>query len=130
MQTEYSVDAAVGRCGQPAEKLAALEIAMEYNFMLYFVHYSGHLDQMETMTNPGDITQLSMLELSKHTPGLDAVTAANQEIGDLTPEDFVEDGMYTRLCTQFSWGTKYTPPFTHSNDVLNCVASTLGKFGN
>ena len=49
------------------------KIAMEYNFMLYFVHYSGHLDQLETMTNLGDITQLSMLELSKHTPGLDAV---------------------------------------------------------
>ena len=49
MESEYSVDAAVSKCGQPAEKLAALEVAMEYNFMLYFVHYSGHLDQMETM---------------------------------------------------------------------------------
>ena len=58
-------------------KLSSRVYTLSLNEMIYFVHYSGHLDQMETMTNLGDITQLSMLELSKHTPGLDAVTAAN-----------------------------------------------------
>ena len=82
------------------------------------------------MTNIGDVSRLSNLELSKHSPGMDTLGTMNQEIGDLSPEDYNEDGYYTRLCTQFSWGTKYTPPFVHSNDVLNCVASTLGKFGN
>ena len=66
----------------------------------------------------------------KYSPGMDTMGSMNQEIGNLSPEDYNEDGFYTRLCTQFSWGTRYTPPFTHSNDVLNCVAATLGKFGN
>lgn len=130
MATEYSVDSAVSRCGQTTDKMQALDIAMEYNFMLYFVHYVGHLDQLETMTNIGDVSKLSSLEMAKHSPGMDALQSMNQEIGNLSPEDYNEDGMYTRLCTQFSWGTRYTPPFVHSNDVLNCVASTLGKFGN
>ena len=130
MASQYTVESAVGRLGQPTEKMQSLDIAMEYNFMLYFVHYTGHLDQIETMTNIGDVSRLSNLELSKHSPGMDTLGTMNQEIGDLSPEDYNEDGYYTRLCTQFSWGTKYTPPFVHSNDVLNCVASTLGKFGN
>ena len=130
MESEYGVDSAVSRCGTGTDKMQALDVAMEYNFMLYFVHYVGHLDQLETMTNLGDVSKLSMLELMKYSPGMDSMGSMNQEIGNLSPEDYNEDGFYTRLCTQFSWGTRYTPPFTHSNDVLNCVAATLGKFGN
>lgn len=44
MATEYKVDAAVGKCGQGTEKMQALDTAMQYNFMLYFVHYMAHLD--------------------------------------------------------------------------------------
>lgn len=53
--------------------MQALDIAMEYNFMLYFVHYAGHLDQLETMTNIGDVSKLSWLEMAKHTPGMDTL---------------------------------------------------------
>lgn len=48
----------------------------------------------------------------------------------MSPEDYNEDGFYTRLCTQFSWGTRHIPPFVHSSDAINSVAATLGKFGN
>ena len=130
MQSEYAVASAVSRCGHTTEKMQALDVAMQYNFMLYFVHYTGHLDQIETMRNLGDISKVSWLEMMKHSPGFDTLQASTQEIGDLSPDDYVEDGLYTRLCTQFSWGTRYIPPFVHSNDAINSVAATLGKFGN
>ena len=129
-ESEYAVESAVSRCGNTTEKMQALDVAMQYNFMLYFVHYCGHLDQLETMRNIGDVSKLSWLEMLKHSPGLDTLNAATTEIGDLSPEDYNEDGLYTRLCTQFSWGTRYIPPFVHSNDAINSVAATLGKFGN
>ena len=44
MESQYGVDSAVSRCGHTTEKMQALDIAMQYNFMLYFVHYTGHLD--------------------------------------------------------------------------------------
>ena len=130
MESEYSIDSAVSRCGHTTEKMQALDIAMKYNFMLYFVHYSGHLDQLETLRNIGDVSTLSWLEMVKHSPGMDALMTSQQEIGNISPEDYNEDQFYTRLCTQFSWGTRYIPPFTHSADAVNGVAATLGKFGN
>ena len=130
MDSQYNVESAVSRCGHTTEKMQALDVAMQYNFMLYFVHYLGHLDQLETMRNIGDISKLSMLEMMKYTPGMDTLTASTQEIADMSSEDYNEDGVATRLCTQFSWGTRYIPPFVHSNDAINAVAATLGKFGN
>ena len=130
MASEYAVESAVSRCGHSTEKLQALDVAMQYNFMLYFVHYTAHLDQIETMRNLGDVTKLSWLEMLKHSPGMETLQACNQEIGNLSPEDYNENGVYTRLCTQFAWGSRHTPPFTHSSDVINSVAATLGKFGN
>jgi adenosylmethionine-8-amino-7-oxononanoate aminotransferase len=97
--------------------------------MLYFVHYSGHLDQLETMRNIGDISQMSMLEMVSLMPGSETLQASQQEIANLAPEDYNENGVFTRLCTQFSWGSRYVPPFNHSSDALNCVAATLGKLG-
>lgn len=44
MKTEYTVEAAVGKCGTSTEKMQALDVAMQYNFMLYFVHYATHLE--------------------------------------------------------------------------------------
>ena len=56
MQSEYAVESAVSRCGHTTEKMQALDVAMQYNFMLYFVHYTGHLLQLETMRNIGDMS--------------------------------------------------------------------------
>jgi len=99
MKTSYSIDAAVGRIGHSTDQLQALDVAMQYNFMLYFVHYSGHLDQLEVMRNIGDLNQMSMLEMVKLMPGVETLQATNQEIANLSPEDYNEDGVFTRLCT-------------------------------
>ena len=103
---------------------------MQYNFMLYFVHYTQHLNQLETMRNIGDVPSLSMLEYTKLNPGMEALQASEQEIGNIAPECYNEDGVYTRLCTQFSWGSRYNVPFKHSSDSQSAIAATLGKFGN
>ena len=130
METEYTVESAVAKTGTQTEKMQALDVSMQYNFMLYFVHYTQHLNQLETMRNIGDISQLSMLEYYKLNPGMETLQASEQEIGNIAPESYVEDGMYTRLCTQFSWGSSYNVPFKHSSDTQSSVAATLGKFGN
>ena len=131
METEYAVDSAVSKTGgTQTEKMQALDVAMQYNFMLYFVHYSQHLDQLETMRNIGDIPSLSMMEWTKLNPGHEALQASEQEIGNIAPESYHEEGVYTRLCTQFSWGSKYNVPFKHSSDTQSAIAATLGKFGN
>ncbi len=130
METEYTVESAVAKTGTQTEKMQALDVSMQYNFMLYFVHYTQHLNQLETMRNIGDINQLSMLEYYKLNPGMETLQSAEQEIGNIAPESYVEDGMYTRLCTQFSWGSRYNVPFKHSSDTQSSVAATLGKFGN
>ena len=51
------------------------------------------------------------------------------EIANAAPEDVIEDGIYTRVCTQFNWGTRWVPPFNHSMDTINGVFATLGKSG-
>ena len=130
METEYAIDAAVSKTGTQTEKMQALDVAMQYNFMLYFVHYMQHLQQLETMHNVGDITKMSLLEWYKLNPGLETLAASEQEIGNCAPESYNEEGYYTRLCTQFSWGSKYNVPFKHSSDTTSAIAATLGKFGN
>lgn len=129
MQTEYTVEAAVSKCGHSTEKMQALDIAMQYNFMLYFVHYACHLEQLETMRNIGDMSKMSMMEVVGLMPEMDTLGSINQEIGNMAPEDYNEDGIFTRVCTQFSWGSRYAPPFNHSQDAVNAVAATLGKLG-
>ena len=127
MKSTYAIDAAVARCGHSTDQMNALDVAMQYNFMRYFVHFSGHLDQIETMRNIGDINQMSMLEMVKLIPGAEVLQSSQQEIANLSPEDYNEDGVFTRLCTQFSWGSRYCPPFNHSQDAINGIAATLGK---
>lgn len=51
------------------------------------------------------------------------------EIANMAPEDVNEDGIYSRVCTQFNWGTRWIPPFNHSMDTVNGVFATLGKSG-
>ena len=131
METEYTVESAVGRTGgAQTEKMQALDVAMQYNFMLYYVHYTQHLNQLETMRNIGDITALSMLEWSRLNPDTDHLHQSNVEIGNQSPEDYIENGVYSRLCTQFAWGSRVNVPFRHSSDTTSCIAATLGKFGN
>ena len=129
MKAEYNVESAVGQVGHQSERIKALEVANTYNFMLYLSHYAGHLEQLETMRNIGDIEEMSMLEMMHLMPGTDTLSSINQELGDISPEDYVEDGIFTRLCTQFSWGSRYNPPFNHSSDTLNAVVATMAKLG-
>ena len=74
------------------------------------------------------LNQLSLLEYYKLNPGLETLQMCEQEIGNVAPESYIEDGIYTRLCTQFSWGSRYNVPFKHSSDTTSAVAATLGKF--
>lgn len=129
MKAEYSVESAVSLIGNRTEKMKALEAANEYNFMLYFVHFVAHLDQLETLRNVGDVMELSNLEMISLMPGHDSLGSTHYETGNLSPEDYNENGVYTRVCTQFSWGTKSLPPFSHSSDALNAVVATMAKLG-
>ena len=40
-----------------------LEVANTYNAALYLAHFIGHLEQIETVRNIGDVTEMSMLEM-------------------------------------------------------------------
>jgi hypothetical protein len=129
MKAEYGVESAVGQVGHQSEKIKALEVANTYNFMLYLAHYSGHLEQLETMRNIGDVQEMSTLEMVHLMPGTETLGAINQELGNISPEDYVEDGIFSRICTQFSWGSRYNPAFSHSSDALNAVVATTAKLG-
>lgn len=129
MKAEYSVDSAVSQIGNRTEKMKQLEVANEYNFMLYFTHYMQHLDQLETVRNIGDINEVSNLEMLALNPGLDTLNSINYEMANISPEDYNEDGVYTRIVTQYSWGSRYNPPFSHSSDALNAVVATMAKLG-
>ena len=59
METEYGIDDGASQVFQRTEKYNALEYAVEYNYFLWMTHYFGHLNQLETMRNLGDVTQLS-----------------------------------------------------------------------
>lgn len=129
MKAEYNVDSAANMIGNQTEKMRQLEVANTYNFMLYLSHYAGHLEQLETMRNIGDIQEMSMMEFLHYQPGYDTLSSINVELGNISPEDYVEDGIFTRICTQFAWGSRYNPPFMHSQDALNAVVATMGKLG-
>ena len=129
MKAEYSVDSATNLIGNQTEKMKQLEVANTYNFMLYLSHYAPHLEQLETMRNVGDLQEMSMMEFLHYMPGYDTLGSINVEIGNISPEDYVEDGIYTRLVTQFAWGSRYNPPFVHSSDALSGVCATMAKLG-
>jgi hypothetical protein len=44
--------------------------------MLYLTHYVGHLEQLETMRNIGDLQEISMLEMLNLMPGIESMQAA------------------------------------------------------
>ena len=76
-----------------------LDVANQYNYALYWAHYTGHLEQIETVRNIGDVNEMSMVEMLHMMPGTESLQAQEQEIGNMSPECYVEDGIFTRLCT-------------------------------
>ena len=50
-----------------------LEVANTYNFALYLAHYTGHLEQIETVRNIGDINEMSMMEMTHLMPGIESL---------------------------------------------------------
>ena len=62
-----------------------LDVTMAYNYHLWLVHYFMHLDTIETLSNIGDPTMLSMMEMTEMMPSVNLYSAATQEIGDLSP---------------------------------------------
>ena len=63
MDSEYTVDSAVSKCGHVTPKMQALDVAMQYNYQLYLAHYFCHLEQLETMRNSGDINSMGPMEM-------------------------------------------------------------------
>ena len=129
MDAEYQIDGAVARCGGRSELMKQLDAPMQYNYQLWLTHYLMHLEQVETLHNIGDPTEVGMLEMAELLPGVDAAGSAQAEIGNLAPQDYVEHSIPVRLATQFSWGSRYCPPFTHSNDNITSVVASLAKLG-
>ena len=129
MAAEYGVDGAVSKLGGRSEAMKALDVAMHYNYNLWMVHYLFHLEQLETVTNIGDITKMSKMEVEQLIPYSKTFNASNVEIGNLSPQDLFENPVTVRIATQFSWGSRYCPPFVHSNHSLSCVVATLQKLG-
>lgn len=129
MESTYAVEPAVSKLGHQTEQMQQLDIAMQYNFALYYVHYQLHLDQLETMQNTGDITKMSNMEMMGLCEEVEVCQQSQTEIGDISPEDYNEDGIVTRICTQFSWGSRYTVPFNHSQDAISSIVATMGKNG-
>ena len=68
METEYGVDGAVSKCGTRSEAMKSLDVAMRYNYALWMVHYMMHLDQIETLSNCGDVTMIGRMEMAELFP--------------------------------------------------------------
>lgn len=75
MDAEFNVDGAVQRCGGRTEQMKALDVAMLYNQELWSVHYQMHLEQIETLHNIGDVTELSKHEMTELMPEADQYNA-------------------------------------------------------
>ena len=85
MEAEFLVDGAVGKCGIRSETMKALDVAMNYNYNLWMVHYLMHLDQIETMHNIGDVTMVSSAEMTELVPEGDLYNSCQMEIGNNAP---------------------------------------------
>ena len=129
MAAEYQIDGAVSKCGYRSELMKQLVAPMQYNQYLWMAHYAEHLKQIETLHNIGDPTELGLMEMAELYPEATAFADQQSEIGNLAMPDLVENPIPVRLATQFSWGTRYSPPFSHSNDSINTVVASLAKLG-
>lgn len=129
MKAEFFVDGAVAKCGVRTEAMKALDVSMQYNYNLWLAHYMTHLEQIETLHNIGDPTKVSMIEMMELNPTPVLYGEEQAEIGNMAPGDLTEDSIVNRLITQFSWGSRYCPPFVHSNDSISTVVATMSKLG-
>ena len=129
MKQEYNVEAAASLIGTRSDKMKELEFINTYNYKLWLVHYMVHLKQIETLRNIGDVEELSTLEWLHLNSGVESVGNEDWEIGNLSPSSEIEHGVFTRINTQFSWGTRYNPPFVHSSDAINSIIATMAKLG-
>ena len=71
---------------------------------------------MATLNIIGDVSGISQLEALKYTEA-DHLSTINFEIGNNSPEDYTEHQMVNRVVTQFSWGSRYCPPFVHNQQM-------------
>lgn len=62
-----------------------MDVAMHYNYNLWMVHYMHHLDQIETLANVGDPTELGFMEMAELFPAADMYNSMHQEVGNLAP---------------------------------------------
>lgn len=76
MEAEFQVDGAVSKCGTRSEAMKSLDVAMHYNYNLWMVHYLMHLDQIETLHNIGDPTELGKMEMTELYPCVDQYNSA------------------------------------------------------
>jgi hypothetical protein len=76
MEAEFQVDGAVSKCGTRSEAMKSLDVAMHYNYNLWMVHYLMHLDQIETLHNIGDPTELGKMEMTELYPSVDQYNSA------------------------------------------------------
>lgn len=129
MAAEYQIDGAVSKCGYRSELMKQLDAPMQYNYFLWMTHYLSHLDQIETLHNIGDPTELGFMEMRELYPEVANLNDGHAEIGNMAPSDVVENPLPVRIATQFSWGSRYCPPFSHSNDSITSVVASLAKLG-
>ena len=99
MDTTYDVNDAVSRVDTKTAKLDALEVSATYNYVLWMVHYTGHLQFLETLNALGNYGDLSEQEVMKYTPEVDLTFQMEIEIGNIAPECYVENGIATRIAT-------------------------------
>jgi hypothetical protein len=51
------------------------------------------------LRNIGDVQEISTLEMTELSNGFESLRQAEIEMGNFSPDDYVEDGVYTRICT-------------------------------
>ena len=72
---------------------------MTYNYYLWMTHYLNHLEQIETLHNIGDPTELGVMEMKELFPEAGIYTDAQSEIGNLAPPDLIENPLPVRVAT-------------------------------
>lgn len=75
MASEFDVGGAISQVGQRSEARKNLDVAMQYNYNLWMVHYLFHLEQIETLHNIGDTNELSKMEMTELFPAAEVYTS-------------------------------------------------------
>ena len=98
MQTTYDVQDAVGRLDVSTEKLNALDTSVKYNHAIWYGPFQKHLNFMGTLSSIGDVTGISNYEFSKYV-SVSHMQQIEFEIGNFSPDSYVEQGIATRVVT-------------------------------